>query len=325
MLKVGIIGAGLMGSVHAHNWRKTPAQVIGIHSGDLEKANQLAQSVGARPYQDFDALLADVDVVDICTPTHVHYEMVLKAAQAKKHIICEKPLARTLEQGRAMLNACNAAGVQLLMAHVVRFFPEYALAKAIVDRGDIGNVAVVRLTRCSYRPKLAHDNWFLDFEKSGGLMLDLMIHDFDYARWVAGDVESVFARQNGDYAIAILRHTSGAISNIEGGWAYPAPVFRTALEIAGDQGLIEHPADSAATNVVYLKQVAGDETADVGIPMSPLLEDPYLSEIRHFYEILTGSDVQPRVTADDGFAALQIALAAIQSAQTGRRINIEEI
>jgi predicted dehydrogenase len=324
-MRVGIIGAGFMGTTHALSWKQTPAQIAGIYSTDKDKSDLLAQQVGTQRCESFDSLLADVDVIDICTPTHLHYEMVLAAARAGKDIVCEKPLARTLEQGRAMVEACHAAGVKLLVAHVVRFFPEYAQAKAIVDRGEIGEVAVVRLTRCSYRPKLAQDNWFLDFEKSGGLMLDLMIHDFDYARWIAGDVESVFAKHSGDYAIAILRHKSGAISNIEGGWAYPPPMFRTALEIAGSEGLIEQPADSAATNGVYLKQSGNAETADVGVPMSPLAEDPYLTEIRHFYDVLSGTTATPRVLAEDGLAAIQIALAAIQSAQTGRRVLLEEV
>lgn len=327
-LRIGIVGAGFMGSTHAAGWSQTPANIVGIHALDAEKTRTLAHRVGAAVYDSLDALINAVDVVDICTPTPLHYEMALKAAAAGKHIVCEKPLARTLAQAHAMLEACQKAGVQLLVAHVVRFFPEYAFAKAAVDRGDIGKVAVVRLTRCSYQPKLSRENWFLDFEKSGGMMLDLMIHDFDYARWVAGDVESVFAKNvafrqkdaPGDYALAILRHTNGAISNIEGGWAYPPPMFRTGLEIAGDAGLIEHPADSSVPLGVYLRQSDENKTADVGLPMSPLSEDPYTTQLRHFYDVLTGKNSQSRVSAQDGFAALQIALAAIESAQTGKHI-----
>lgn len=331
-LRIGIVGAGFMGSTHAAGWSRTPANIVGIHSLDTEKAQAVAASVGTKYYDSLDSLVADCDVLDICTPTPLHYEMVLKAAAAGKHIICEKPLARTLAQAQAMLAACQKAGVHLLVAHVVRFFPEYALAKASVDRGDIGKVAVVRLTRCSYQPKLSRENWFLDFDKSGGMMLDLMIHDFDYARWIAGDVESVFAKNvafrqknaPGDYALAILRHKNGAISNIEGGWAYPPPMFRTGFEIAGDAGLIEHPADSSAPLGIYLRQSGSGDTADVGLPMSPLSEDPYTTQLQHFYDVLTGSVSQLRVSAHDGLAALRIALAAIESAQTGKRVILTE-
>src|SRR5204862_6098197 len=126
-----------------------------------------------------------------------HYEMVMAAAGAGKQVVCEKPLARTLEQGQAMVAACRRAGVRLLVAHVVRFFPEYALARSLVVEGRIGRPGVLRLARGSYRPKKPRGNWFLDVEKSGGLLLDLMIHDFDYARWVGGEVGSVYVRSVG--------------------------------------------------------------------------------------------------------------------------------
>jgi predicted dehydrogenase len=332
MLRIGIIGSGGMGSIHAAAWARTPAQLIGIGSADHAKAAALAAQYGAQPYSSYDALLADVDVIDICTPTHLHYDMVLAAAAAGKHIVCEKPLARTYAHGQAMVEACARAGVHLLVAHVVRFFPEYAAAKGIVERGEIGNVAVTRLTRCAFQPKPAADNWFIDPSKSGGMMLDLMIHDFDYARWIAGEVVSVYAKSvrgtqpdaAEDYGLAILRHANGAISNIEGAWAYPPPMFRTALEIAGSGGLIEHPADSSVPLGVYKKAKSGGDIADVGIPGSPLDEDPYTTEIKHFYEVLVNGAV-PRVTAADGLAALRIALAAIESARSGRAVLIEEV
>ena len=317
-----------MGTLHAASWAQTPARLVAVYAKSHDQAGQLAQQHGAQVSGSLEALLDAVDVVDVCTPTHRHHEMVLAAAAAGKHIVCEKPLARTLEQAEKMATACERAGVKLLVAHVVRFFPEYTQAKSIVDGGEIGHVGVVRLKRVSSLPVWSTDNWLFDVEKSGGMMLDLMIHDFDYARWVAGEVESVFARSVAsqqpdaptDYALVILRHTSGALSHVEGGWAYPAGMFRTSLEIAGDQGVIEHPAGSSVPLGTYLKQ-AGDAKEGLKVPSSPLLEDPYATEIKHFYEVIA-HDAAPRVTARDGVAALKIALAAIQSAQTGQRVTL---
>lgn len=331
MLRIGIVGAGNMGRTHAAGWARTPAHIAGVFSLD-DQGPALAHKYGAHMHESYDALLADVDVVDICTPTYLHHAMVLQAAAAGKKVICEKPIGLTYVQGREMIAACRDAGVPLLIAHVVRFFPEYWVARQVVARGEIGDVAVVRLTRASFQPRLAADNWFLDPSKSGGMMMDLMIHDFDYARWVAGEVASVYARSvrsrdphaPEDYALAILRHQSGAISNIEGGWAYPPPMFRTALEIAGSGGLIEHPADSSQPLAVYRKQKEGDGGTGVGVPGSPLDEDPYTTEIRHFYEVLAHG-AAPRVTAEDGLAALRISLAAIESARTGRTVEIEAV
>jgi predicted dehydrogenase len=332
MLRVGILGTGFMGAIHAAAWRATPADVIGYYSLEPARAAALAAEHGGTAFDSAEALIAACDVIDICTPTHLHADMIAAAADAGRAIVCEKPLARTYADALASVERCERAGVPLLVAHVVRFFPEYARAKALVDAGAIGRVAVIRTTRASFQPRRADDNWFLDDARSGGMILDLMIHDFDYARWVAGEVESVYARSvrgrdpgaAEDYAIALLTHTGGAMSNIEGGWAYPQPMFRTALEIAGDDGLIEHPAGSSQPLALHLKASADGSTPDTGLPTSPLAEDPYTTEIRHFYDVLVHG-AEPRVTARDGLAAVRIALAAHQSARTGKPVRIEEI
>jgi predicted dehydrogenase len=332
MLRVGILGTGFMGAIHAAAWRTTPAQLVGYHSLEPARAAALAAGHGGAVYDSAQALIADCDVIDICTPTHLHAEMIAAAVDAGRAIVCEKPLARTYADSLASVERCERAGVPLLVAHVVRFFPEYVRAKQLVDAGAIGRVAVIRTTRASFQPRRPDDNWFLDEARSGGMILDLMIHDFDYARWVAGEVESVYTRSvrgrdpsaAEDYAIALLTHASGAISNIEGGWAYPQPMFRTALEIAGDDGLIEHPAGSSQPLAFHFKAAADGAAPDTGLPTSPLAEDPYTTEIRHFYDVLVHG-VQARVTARDGLAAVRIALAAQQSAQLGRPVRIEEI
>jgi len=327
-MRVGIVGAGFMGAVHAAAWMETPTVLAGFAAETSAEAERLAAQYAAKVYPNYDALLSDVDVVDICTPTHLHHAMTLKAAAAGKHIVCEKPLARTVEQAQAMIAACRQAGVKLLVAHVVRFFPEYALAKQTVESGQIGRPAVLRLARGSFRPKKPVGNWFLDFEKSGGLLLDLMIHDFDYARWVAGEVESVFARSIGhaqpdasvDYGMVILRHTSGALSHVAGAWAYPPPTFRTWLEIAGDGGLIEFDSAATAPIEMLLKKPEAD-APDMGRPASPLSESPYTTQIKEFYAALT-EDRPTRISAEDGLAAVQIALAAIESARTGKAVRL---
>ncbi len=329
-MRVGIVGAGSMGVVHAASWQQTPATLAGFFAKSSHDATRLAEKYNARVYKNYAALLNDVDVVDICAPTHLHHDFVLQAAAARKHIICEKPLARTMAQGRAMLDACRNANVKLLVAHVVRFFPQYALAKQNVANGSIGTPAVVRLARESARPKRPPNNWFFDFEKSGGMLLDLMIHDFDYARWLAGEVETVFAQSIAtenpdaplDFGLAILKYKNGALSHITGAWAFPPPNFRTAIEIAGDAGLIEWKSADTAPLEFFLHERAGD-FPDVGLPSSPLREDPYTTQLQEFYDALL-NDTPTRVTAEDGLAALQIALAAIESARTGKPISLAE-
>lgn len=329
-MRVGIAGAGLMGVTHAAAWATTGATIAGIIAGSSDEAERLAAQYGAAVYPSYAAMLDDVEIVDICTPTHLHHQMVLAAAAAGRQIICEKPLARTVEQGREMIAACARAGVQLYVAQVVRFFPEYARAKALVDGGAVGRPAVLRLHRGSFRPRRPEGNWFLDEEKSGGIILDMMIHDFDYARWVAGEVETVFARQVGraepaapvDYAMAILSHAGGAISHISGAWAYPPPTFRTKLEIAGDGGLITH--DSADSAPIELLVGGTAEGGNVGLPASPLAESPYATQIKELYAAIARG-TNPRVGPTDGLAAVQIALAALESARTGDPVRLSPL
>lgn len=330
-MRVGIVGVGAMGNRHAAAWQEIDAELAGFAGRSPEAGAAMAERYGGRAYADLANLLADVDVVDICTPTHLHHPMVLQAAAAGRDVICEKPLARTVPLGQEMIAACQAAGVRLLVAHVVRFFPEYAGARAQVEAGEVGEVAVMRLKRNVFRPRKPQRNWFLEFEKSGGMILDLMIHDFDYARWVAGEVRTVCCKHlgdprntPGDHGLAILTHASGAISHVEGSWAYPPPTFRTQFEIAGSEGLILHDSEATAPIAVRLHQAAGDEAGAVPVPASPLRESPYTTELRAFHDHLShGTPL--RVSAEDGLAALQIAQAAIESAQTGQPVALEPL
>ncbi len=331
-MKVGIVGVGFMGTTHAAGWAETPAEIIGFTAETQNEPEKLAEQYHTKIFPDLDSMLPYVDVVDICSPTHLHHEMVLKAAVAGKHIVCEKPLARTTQQAQEMVNFCHKVGVQLLVAHVVRFFPEYALAHSAVAEGQIGKPGLIRLHRGSYRPKKPAGNWFLDEAKSGGILMDLMIHDYDYARWLAGDVESVSARRVTelhpdapvDYGLVILGHHSGALSHIAGAWAYPPPTFRTHLEIAGDFGLIEFDSDNTSPIQNLILKTGGADAPDVALPSSPVSESPYTTQIKEFYATL--EDGKPtRVSATDGLAAVQIAEAALQSARTNQPVMLQSL
>ena len=322
-----------MARTHAPGWIAAGAQVVGCYSLEPDQSRLLADSVGGTVFESEADLLAACDVVDICTPTPLHHEQALQAAAAGKAVVCEKPLGRTTAQAAEIIATCERAGVPLLVGHVVRYFPEYASAHAIVERGDIGRVAVSRFTRASFKPHAENpSSWFHDAAQSGGMLMDLMIHDYDIARWISGDVDTVYARSvRGrdlqavhDYALVILTHQNGALSHVEGGWAYPPPLFRTSLEIAGDRGLIEHPHGSSAPLETHW-HTTGGSGASIAVPGSPLAEDPYTSEIREFHAVLTGQLAEPRVTARDALAAVQIAEAAIESARSGRPVHLEAL
>ncbi len=332
-MRVGIIGTGTMGEIHAAAWRSTDAELVGCSSLHAAQRDALATRYNIEGFADRAKLLDSVDIVDICLPTFLHKSMVLEAASAHRHVICEKPLALTLEDAAAMIQGCDRAGVRLFVGMVVRFFPQYRLAKELAASGRLGQLGVVRLKRVAYPPRIMetgsgspHDSWYLDENRSGGMIVDLMIHDFDYARWLAGEVKRVYARQGQSatgparYVQAILRFQSGALALVEGGWANPAGVFRTAIDLAGSGGLVEWHSDQAPPVQTFFPPKSR-EAESVGLPLSGLSEDPYTAEIQHAHAaIQSGSPFE--VTADDAFQALRIALAVKESLSTGRSITI---
>jgi myo-inositol 2-dehydrogenase/D-chiro-inositol 1-dehydrogenase len=146
-----------------------------------------------------------------------------------------------------------------------------------------------------------------------------MINDVDYARWVAGDVERVYARgaRGGDHVLATLSHTNNAISHIQGSWAYPRGSFRATLEIAGSDGLIQRHVASSFIGSVETE----GEVSDVPEPPSSSAESPYVTEIRHFSSVLHGT-AEPRVTAVDGARAVAVCDAIAESLQTNRAVEV---
>jgi UDP-N-acetylglucosamine 3-dehydrogenase len=331
MKRVGIVGAGLTGGMHAERWAQLPVQVAGFYTRTPAHARAAAERHGGHAFPSLHAMLAEVDLVDVCTPTPSHRDVVLAAAAAGKDVLCEKPLARHLHDAEAMVAACESAGVRLFVAHVVRFFPEYARAKEILDNGQLGRPGVIRTVRGGNFPSPGTQNWYIDFEQGGGVIMDMLIHDIDYARWCFGDVARVFARgltfsdvQDADHVLLTARFKNGAIGHLEGSWAFPPGNFRTRLEIAGDGGLLEVDSLDCPPIQVTLRRSGSGPAAGVPVPESPMhaTDDPYYCEIAHFLARLESGD-EFLVTPQDGLEALRIALAGIESLRTGQPVDIE--
>jgi predicted dehydrogenase len=300
-----------------------------------EAANALAGKHGARAFTDFDTMLSETnpDIVDVCCPTPWHVDYVCRAAErgaelGLRGISVEKPMGRSLEQCDRMIAASEAAGLPLFVAHVVRFFPEFALAKGQVDSGAVGKPAAIRTRRGGAMPR-AWNDWYAQPELSGGCILDLIIHDFDWLRWTFGEVERVFAKglvktqlPAFDYALVTLRFESGAIAHVEGTWADPGG-FKVTLEIAGDEGLLEYNFNqpTGAPFKAALNVEDGPRAA-VAIPESPTNANPYQLELAHFLDSVEAG-VTPSITPQDGRASVQIALAALESIETGQAVTLK--
>lgn len=327
-MNIAIIGCGTMGKTHAHNLGKMPGvQVCGVVDLIQERANRAALTSGAKAYTDWEEMLEKEkpETVVVCLPTYLHKTFVLKLAERGLHVICEKPAALTLEDAKEMEEVCSKQGVRLFIGHVVRFFPNYRNAYDQVQSGSIGEAKMAHFKRYGSYPQ-GIDQWYHDRTKSGGVIMDLMIHDIDFARWLFGDVESVYAsitkpsQTEMEYAQVTMKFVSGAIANLTGYWGYTGP-FTTQFEISGKDGIIRFDSNQIQAVDVRRASRNGGQNSAVQVPSSPTLHDPYYDEVQHFIEcIREGSE--PIVSAEDACRAVEIALACEQSAKTGQPVRM---
>ncbi len=325
MLSIALVGAGTMGRMHAGNFNRIDGcRVTNVYDEVTEAAEAAAAQLGAEAVTDPEGVLAeDVDIVAIACPTPAHADYCCMAAQAGKQIFCEKPLARSLEQGERIVNAVRETGVCMMVGHVVRFFPEYAAATTEVHSGALGKVGMVRTSRINTLPG-GPGSWFRDYEMSGGVTLDMIVHDFDWLLWTFGQATTVCSRSlhqrlpRLDYSLTSVRFAGGAVAHVEGSWA-DVGTFRTSFEIAGSNGLIEHDSTGNSTLVVQ-RRASQDGPAATQVPSSPS-RSPYLIEAEAFIDAVTNA-TPPPVTVEDAFAALELALAACRSAETGEIVKV---
>ena len=320
MLKVGLIGAGTMGRTHKKAYDQLDhARVVAICDLQPEKAERIA-GPDVKVVKDYMEILQDpeIDVVDVCLPTYLHREVVLKASAAGKHVFCEKPIALNIKDAEEMSVACAKAGVKLGVGHVVRFFPDYYRLKDVIASGRIGEPKVIRTSRGGSFPS-RKDNWYADYSKSGGPIVDLIIHDFDFLLWLFGPVQRVFAksvrgREMFDHTFVTLRFENGIIAHVEGVWSAPAGTpFSTSYEVAGTEGLYEY--SSGSSTPLILRTSEGEQRGK-SVPRSPLTISPYAAQLSAFFEAIEKDQPVP-VSAQDAIKALEVALAAYQSASTG--------
>lgn len=319
-----------MGSRHASQYKRMPGVEVRLFDIDKEKAQAVAKGLDIDTVATEEALLQASDAIDVCLPTDLHAEAALRAIGKGKHVFLEKPLAKTLAEGTAILEAASKARLKLMVGQVVRYFPEFRTGHDLVKQGAVGTPGAARTRRGGAGPSRETARWFFDFDRSGGVLLDLVIHDFDWLRWTLGEVKSLYARSVlagvpgdlhddsvtdpplGDYSLTTLTFDNGAIAHVEGSWMDAGP-FRTAYEVCGSNGMIEFDSSKVPT---LRSQVAGGGTTE-----APLLpgDDPYFGELSDFIRAIEG-DTEPPVTGLDGWMALSIALAAVESAKTGKPV-----
>jgi scyllo-inositol 2-dehydrogenase (NAD+) len=334
-VRLGVIGIGRMGQVYAHHVarRIQNAVLTAIADPQAEATRPFtAQLTDIQAYANYNDLLADprIQGVIITTPTNTHHDIVIAAAQAGKAIFCEKPTALTLAETDDMIAAAQKAGVIFQVGFMRRFDRGYAEAKRQIESGLIGRPVTIRsIGRDPYATSLEYANPAV----SGGLIIDMAIHDFDIIRWMMADeVERVYTEVASlvypelltvgdvDNAMIVLRFKGGGLGNVE--------ASRTAIygydiqcEIVGSEGTLR-VGYLQETPVLRLKR--DGVSHDVVPHFQQRFGAAYTAQIEHFVECLI-NDRAPLVTGLDARAALQIALAATASQHQGRVITIDTV
>lgn len=231
MVKIGLIGAGFMGSTHLACYEKLmnikDFKVTAIADLDFDKASKYAEKFGAVAYKTGEELIekADVNTVDICLPTYLHAHHGILAMEKGYNVFIEKPVCLNEDEAQKLLEVQQRKGVKAMVGQCLRMWPEYMYLKNLVDSGEYGAVKSAVFKRLSPKPLWGWNNWLHDKEKSGGAVMDLHIHDVDFARYILGEPEEIKASilynsGNPEHVFSIYRY-SNATAFLEGGWDFP--------------------------------------------------------------------------------------------------------
>lgn len=335
MVRVGIIGLGFMGRMHYGAYEKVPdAQVVAVCDADARRASgDLSDGWSNVPGADVKRLpmdrirgmtdwrrlleAPDVDVVDICLPTPQHLEVVTAALGTGKHVLCEKPMARTVADGQAIAAAASKAKGFFMPAMCMRFWSEWEWLKQVVDEKRFGNVRSATFRRAASTPA----GWFRDASLSGGAVLDLHVHDVDFSYHLFGKPKSVFSRGYSqqtseiDHIVTQYLYDSPAVVCAEGSWAMAEGFgFKMQLAMNFDRATIDFEYGREKPLMLYQNGKADEVKASD--------HTGYVGEIRYFVECVKTNTRPSRVTAEDAVMGLKIIEAERRSAATGQQISV---
>ena len=323
-VRIGVIGAGRISHVMAAAHAQVPeSRLVGVFDVVRGASERLAEKFGIpRIYDSYQEMLAsdEIDAVLVCTPTFLHERIVIDAADAGKHVFCQKPMALTLEQCERMNEAAVRNGVVLQVGFMIRFTPPFAEVKERIDSGEIGDLIAIRSAVFGWEPTA---EWFYDPEQGGGLLIDTIIHTFDLYRWYAGEVETIYAdggayvfegaRKHGtpDNVMCSLKFRNGAMGSIYGSWS--SGYGDKTLEIYGTKGSFFIDLMEAQGGRAFIKKdKQAPSPAEGWNNLGVLWKFGYQQEARQFTHSILGR-VAPSATGADAVEAQKLAMLADRS------------
>ncbi|MFA6449010.1 MAG: Gfo/Idh/MocA family oxidoreductase [bacterium] len=319
--RIGIFGAGAMARKHLEAYRGIKfAQVVGVCSARPERLKKIAADFGTRAFADREAMLAEIDAADICLPTFMHEDAARAAAGAGVHAICEKPIALDTRAAKRMINSAGRSNTILMIAHCLRFWPEYTILRAAVTRGSFGKPLSFHAWRFGSLPAYSSRNWLLDEKKSGGPAVDLQIHDADMAFFLFGKPAAVRATEINSKLVRSVNseyiYTGGPAVSVSAGWFFPKTYpFSMGYRAVFETAVIEY--ESSRTPRVTIHRPGKT-------PLHPNLQptDAYREELLYFANCVRFSSEPSVSPAQDALSALRMVLAARKSAASGRAVRL---
>jgi myo-inositol 2-dehydrogenase/D-chiro-inositol 1-dehydrogenase len=338
---VGLVGSRFISTIHVEALRHVPrAEVRAVMSPTKGHAREFAAKHRIpHHFEHLDALLArdDIDLVVVGAPNFTHCDITVRAAQAGKHVVVEKPFALNLDEADRMIEACERAGVKLMYAEELCFTPKYVRLKQLLDDGALGRPVLFKQSEKHDGPHAAH---FWDVDRSGGgVTMDMGCHAIQFFRWLNRNnpVKSVYAQMNTsvhadktrgeDNAILILEFDNGVVALAEESWTKLGGMDDRA-EIHGSEGVAY--ADVLQGNSIqtysqkgvgYAVEKAGNTVGWSFVMFEEIWNYGFPQEFQHFVDCVL-HDRQPLVSGADGKAVLEILFAAYESAGSGRKIML---
>ncbi len=319
MLNSVIIGAGIIGKAHFDAYKE-------IDNVKLVAAVEIDVEAGRKNFNDeipiyktLEEALAnhDVDMVDICTPTYNHVELSIKALNAGLHVLCEKPMSKTADEAAVLTAAAEKSDKLFMVAHVVRFMTPYMYLKSIVESKELGKLVKLQLTRASGLPQKRPDDWILDPKISGGTVVDMNIHDIDFAKYVFGKpnkIQGVYHemvnKYDDNWISANLIYDDFAIT-IEGGWfSYPRPFVAEYCAVF-EKGIVVSRDDKIMKNGEEVDLSGFSVKTNSGIEING--KSGYADEIAYFASCIENGAEPVMVTAKSSEDSVRLAQMVVEN------------
>lgn len=317
-VRIGLVGTGFMARTHLEAYASVPdAEVVTVVSRNEKRGRELAAAHHATWTGSLDEMLGsdDIDAVDLCVPTDLHVTMAEAAFESGKHVLVEKPIALDLDGADRLIAAAERTGLILMVGMVLRFWPEYRHLLELTHGGSLGDIQSLTAYRLSAPP--AWNEWMALDERSGGVIVDLMIHDIDLALEVAGPVREVSTVATADrrHVHAQLAHESGAVTSLEASHAMPENYpFACGYRVLGTRGAAQYDFQvgetTGAGNLGTAASVPGMLVVPSGGTATSLRveqADPFVSELSEFVASVAAGTASRRCTPTQARSALAVA------------------